>query len=60
MSDGGRIRLCLFIYGTLKRGYWNHQRYCSMRSLLSQLRSGAGSITSRQDFRRLKCAGLGQ
>jgi hypothetical protein len=22
----------LFVYGTLKRGYWNHQRFCAQAS----------------------------
>lgn len=29
MSNASRIRIRLFVYGTLKRGYGNHQRYCS-------------------------------
>ncbi len=28
-EDSPEIILRLFVYGTLKRGYWNHQRFCT-------------------------------
>jgi gamma-glutamylcyclotransferase (GGCT)/AIG2-like uncharacterized protein YtfP len=28
-EDGPETILRLFVYGTLKRGYWNHQRFCA-------------------------------
>ena len=28
-EDAPEIILRLFVYGTLKRGYWNHQRFCA-------------------------------
>jgi gamma-glutamylcyclotransferase (GGCT)/AIG2-like uncharacterized protein YtfP len=27
------IYLRLFVYGTLKRGFWNHDRFCSQASI---------------------------
>jgi len=28
-EDSPETILWLFVYGTLKRGYWNHQRFCA-------------------------------
>ena len=28
-EDSPETNLRLFVYGTLKRGYWNHQRFCA-------------------------------
>ena len=28
-EDSPETILRLFVYGTLKRGYWNHQRFCT-------------------------------
>ena len=28
-EDSPESILRLFVYGTLKRGYWNHQRFCA-------------------------------
>jgi len=35
-EDSPETILRLFVYGTLKRGYWNHQRFCAQARSIEQ------------------------
>jgi hypothetical protein len=55
-EDSPETILRLFVYGTLKRGYWNHQRFCAKAPAASNRPwSGTGFTTSTPDSRPLRC-----
>lgn len=54
-EDSPETILRLFVYGTLKRGYWNHQRFCAQASCIEPAVVWAGSTISTPVFRPSKC-----
>lgn len=54
-EDSPETILRLFVYGTLKRGYWNHQRFCARPAASNRPWSGAGSTTSTPGSRPSRC-----
>ena len=54
-KDTPETILRLFVYGTLKRGYWNHQRFCAQARSIEPAWSGAGSITFMPGSRPSRC-----
>lgn len=47
--------LRLFVYGTLKKGFWNFDRFCTRTISIEPAITWAGSTTSTSVSRPSKC-----
>ena len=54
-EDSPETILRLFVYGTLKRGYWNHQRFCAQARSIEPAVVWAGSTISTPGSRPSRC-----